>query len=417
MTYQTKPKINAERLGADFNDLAEIGATIDGGVSRLALSNEDLEARAWLADRFAEAGLEIRDDDAGNLSGFLACNTPHAKTLLIGSHLDSVPNGGRYDGSVGVLAALECLRAIKEAGLTLPFHIEAINFTDEEGCWQSLFGSRALTGTLKENYLRDQEADYGPFRAALCRAGIRPADIYLARRDHQTIHGYLELHIEQSYWLDDAGIDIGVVTGVVGRATYNLSFLGEAAHNGTTRTSSRRDALRGASQFITQAHQTISEHFPRGVLNCANVVVEPGAFNMIPSLARVTTEIRHSDRDTLEQMQTAIIELAEATARTFNLNLEAQCVGRMPAATMAGSMVMSIEAACSRLGYSHTRLTSYAGHDAQILSGFTPSGMIFIPSVDGLSHSPKEFTRWPDVLKGVDVLLETILILAENTTS
>jgi len=143
----TELSINTDRLLNDFEELAEIGATLDGGVSRLALSNEDLEARSWFADKIEAIGLQLHDDDAGNLSGILRCGESGAKTLLIGSHLDSVPNGGRYDGSVGVLAALECLRRVKEEGLRLPYHLEAINFTDEEGCWQSLFGSRGLTGT------------------------------------------------------------------------------------------------------------------------------------------------------------------------------------------------------------------------------------------------------------------------------
>lgn len=414
MAYKTKPKINAQRLGENFNALAEIGATVDGGVSRLALSNEDLEARAWLADQFERAGLVIQDDDAGNLSGLLRATDADARTLLIGSHLDTVPNGGLYDGSIGVLAGLEVARSIKEADVPLPFHLEIINFTDEEGCWQSLFGSRALTGTLKENYLRDTVTDFGPFRAALYRAGIRPSDIALARRNPEHLFGYLELHIEQSYWLDDANIDIGVVTGIVGRSSYAVGFFGEAAHSGTTRMSARRDALLGAADFVTRIHQIVRERHPEGVLNCGNITVKPGAFNMIPSEARVHVECRHPDRDELIQMQHTMEEAARDVAMQHQLSIDINLVGGMPTAVMAGQMVLAIEQACRTVGANAIRMTSFAGHDAQIMSNFTPSGLIFIPSVDGLSHSPREFTRWEDVLRGVDVLLETVLLLARD---
>lgn len=414
LNEQTKLEINADRLSADFEALAEIGATVDGGISRLALSNEDLQARAWLASAFEAAGMEVHDDDAGNLSGILQADRPDAQTLLVGSHLDSVPNGGRYDGTIGVLAALECARTIREAGMTLPFNLEVVDFTDEEGCWQSLFGSRALTGTLQQNYSRDADVNSGPFRAALFRAGIRPTDVHCAERDPETIAGYLELHIEQSNSLDQTGVRLGVVTGIVGRITYDVTFYGEASHSGTTRLESRRDALKGAAAFITQAHELIESQYPDGVINCGNVTVEPGAFNIIPSEACVTFECRHTDRDTLRQMSDDLIALAEQVAGGYHLATKAAKVGHMPTARMAGQMVMLIEQAAANLGTETARVNSFAGHDAQILSNFTPTGMIFIPSVDGVSHSPREFSLWEDVINGTEVLLETILLLAER---
>jgi beta-ureidopropionase / N-carbamoyl-L-amino-acid hydrolase len=412
----TKPKINTERIAIEFDQLAEIGATVDGGVSRLALSNEDLEARAWLADRFMEAGLDVHDDDAGNLSGIHRCPDPNARTLLIGSHLDSVPNGGRYDGTVGILAGLEAARAIREADFELPFHLEVINFTDEEGCWQSLFGSRALTGTLNENFNSDSKKDNGPFRAALFRAGIRPSDIHLAKRRSEDLVGYLELHIEQSYVLHKNACQIGVVTGIVGRETYRIAFKGESSHSGTTRALDRRDALRAGANFIAQAHRMIESEFPAGILNCANIVSKPGAFNIIPSQAEVTVECRHADKDLLRAMEMALLDLAHAIAFEHQVDAKMIAISQMPAARMAGSMVLAIEKACRNVSVNMMRLTSFAGHDAQIMSNFTPAGMLFIPSVDGISHSPREFTVWGDVLTGTDVLLETILQVAQQPT-
>ena len=413
--YQTKPHINIERLSVNFDDLASIGATPEGGVKRLALSREDLEARAWLVNQFELAGLEFHDDDAGNLSGIWRCQNPNAKTLLIGSHLDTVPNGGRFDGALGVLGGLECVRSIQEAGLELPFHLEVINFTDEEGCWQSLFGSRALTGSLKDNYTYALTDEVAPFRAALFRAGIRPQDIHRAKRNPETLLGYLELHIEQSYLLDDAGVDIGIVTAIVGRSTYQITFQGEATHSGTTRISARRDALLGASTFIIDVYDLMRKKFPDGVINCGNMTVQPGSFNIIPSTACVTVECRHTTREQLQEMETLIQELAHETAEQHRLQVSMQRSNHMPAAMMAGQMVMTIEQACQNLQISHQRLHSLAGHDAQSLSSFISTGMIFIPSVDGISHNPKEFSHWHHVVTGVEILLEAILLLADQS--
>jgi N-carbamoyl-L-amino-acid hydrolase len=409
---QTQVRVNAERLFSDFNELAAIGATVEGGVSRLALSNEDLQARAWLAERFEEAGIFVRDDDAGNLSGVLTTDNPKAKTLLIGSHLDSVPNGGRFDSSVGVLAALESLRVIYESGIKLPFHLEAVNFTDEEGCWHSLFGSQALTGVLNENFLRDRDGDHGPFRAALFRAGIRPADVYRARRDPHTVCGYVELHIEQGRRLHQEGLQIGVVTDVVGRTTYHLIFLGAASHSGTTAREDRRDALLGAASFVTEAYRLVESDFPLGVFNCGNLEVFPGAFNVIPERALLVMECRHIDEDRMALMEEALIHLAQDQAALHHLTVDVHRQIHMPAVALAPKIIQSTETACQQLGLRHRRIISYAGHDAQIMSSFAPSGMIFIPSVNGVSHSPREYTEWQDVVNGANVLLHTILNLA-----
>jgi beta-ureidopropionase / N-carbamoyl-L-amino-acid hydrolase len=409
-------QINPNRLLEDFNELTEIGATAAGGVNRLALSNEDLEARAWLADRFIDAGLVVRDDDAGNLSGVLPSTLPGARTLLLGCHLDSVPDGGRYDSSVGAVAALECARAISEARIELPFHLEVIDFTDEEGCWQSLFGSRALTGTLTETYTSDKNADFGPFRAALFRAGIRPSDIHKARRAPQTLMGYLELHIEQGHRLDQSGVDIGIVTDIVGRTTYDLTFYGEASHSGTTAPEQRRDALLGAAAYICAAHQLAREEFPAGTFNCGDLQVLPGAYNIIPAEARLTMECRHADKDRLADMETALIRLAQELVAAHNLSVNVKRVIHMPTAHMAEPFVEAIANACRRLDVSCMPLVSYAGHNAQILCDFTATGMIFIPSVGGISHSPKELTEWRHVVIGTEVLLSSILQLATSTT-
>jgi hydantoinase/carbamoylase family amidase len=405
-------RIDGDRLYEDFVQLSEIGATPEGGISRVALSPEDLTARAWYADKIDEAGLVVRDDDAGNLGGVLRSRQPNAKTLLIGSHLDTVPNAGRYDGSVGVLAALECLRTLHESGIELPFHLEAINFTDDEGNWRSMFGCRALAGLLSPEDMSDQRVDNAPFRAALSRAGIDPRAVLRAKRSHSSLAGYLELHVEQSARLYRAGASIGAVTGIVGRTTYKLTFNGQAGHSGTTEMYKRRDALRGAALFVVRGHELVRERYGDGIFNVGNIDVEPGTFNVIPSRARLLMECRHISEKLLNEMETALLGIARECAASNGLEVEPQHVIHVPAATMAAGVIQKIEYAAESLGLSHMRLFSYAGHSAQLLSALVPSGMIFIPSVEGISHHPKEFTQWSDVVNGANVLLQTILNMA-----
>lgn len=414
MTTPADIRINADRLRADFDAVADIGATVSGGVSRLALSNEDLEARAWFANRLDDAGLLVRDDDAGNISGVLVMNNdPAGRTFLIGSHLDSSLNSGKYDGAVGVLAGLECLRTIRDAGLKLPVNLEVINFTDQEGAWQSMMGSRALTGKLPDFSAVREGEDQSAFRAALFRAGIFVNDLHKARRAPQDVAGYLELHIEQGARLFRSGVHVGVVSAIVGRTTYLVTFHGEAGHSGTTAFDSRKDALQGAAAFITEAHTWVHEGFPDGLFNAGDLKVEPGVFNTIPSKAVLLVEVRHPEEQTLNVMEKEMLALADTVASRYNLRVSARRVVHMPAAAMSDWAMDSIETTCRRLGVpSSMRLVSYAGHDAQMMSDFTPTGMIFVPSVEGLSHNPREFTEWDDVVLGANILLHTLIEMA-----
>lgn len=409
-----KLRINSERLRADFDRLSLIGATASGGINRLALSPEDLQARAWLADRIDDAGLMVRDDDAGNLSGVLLSDKRDAPTLLIGSHLDSVPNGGRYDGSIGVLAGLECLRVIKEQGIRLPLHLEVINFTDDEGNWSSLFGVRALTGSLRPDDLNDARTDNAPFRAALNRAGIDPREVFRARREPRSLAGYLELHIEHGTRLQNAGKPVGVVTGIVSRATHQIVFYGQAGHSGTSDMYRRRDALRGAALFIVRTHDLIRERYGDGIFNCGDIEVKPGAFNIIPSEARLTVECRHVSEAIMAEMETAMLSIARECAASYALTVETRKTANMPAAQMSAGFVSLIEQSCAVIGVEPLHMISYAGHAAQFLGNFIPSGMIFIPSKDGIGHQPDEYTEWDDVVCGANVLLHTILATAEQ---
>ena len=249
-------RINPERFQADFEELAAIGATPDGGVDRPALSEAHLKARKWLLDKAEQAGLQTRIDSAGNHI-VVARTGPEAKprSLLLGSHLDSVPQGGRFDGALGVTAGLEILRTIKERDIPLPFDLELYDFTDEEGHYVGLMGSQALAGLLKPAQLQTPGQDSGLFLDALERAGVAASRILEAARDPAALAGYLELHIEQGLRLIEAEADLGIVTAIVGIRSFRLYFIGRADHAGTTPLDKRFDAGLGASAFHLAAHQ------------------------------------------------------------------------------------------------------------------------------------------------------------------
>jgi beta-ureidopropionase / N-carbamoyl-L-amino-acid hydrolase len=408
ISYKTLT-INSSRLKDDFDELASIGVTENGGISRLALSNEDLEARAWFANRIEEAGMIVRDDEVGNLSGFHACSNPLAKTFLIGSHLDTVTDGGNYDGATGVLIGLEILRTIKEAAIDLPVHLEVINFTDQEGTWHSFFGSLGVVGHLDEKHLSNVEEDNGAFRVALFRAGIRPSEIHLAQRDPETLAGYLEVHIEQGERLERAQKQIGVVTGIVGRSTYHFNFYGQATHAATTASDMRQDALQGAAIFITQMHKLVRESYPDGIVNCGNVHVSPGTFSVVPAQASLRIEVRHPHEQTLAELESRLIRLAHDCAREYRLSVNVRTIFRRPAIEHDLKLTQAIVDVCREQERTHMPIVSYAGHDSQIMSRTTPSAMIFLPSYQGISHNPKEYTDWGDVVAGANVALHTLL--------
>ena len=404
--------INAERLLADLDDLGRIGRTKEGGVSRPALSAADVEGRAWFYHRVQAAGLAFRQDGAGNLSAVLLAPDAAAPTLLLGSHLDTVSNGGPYDGALGVLAALEVLRTVHEAGLDLPVTLEAISFTDEEGTVIGLLGSSALAGLVTPADLKQARGGADALNAGLARIGISRESVLAARREAAGLAAYVEVHVEQGVRLEEAGIDIGVVEAIVGIRSMWLRFQGRAAHAGTMPMDRRADALWGASAFVQQARDLVMARFSPGVINCGRIQVQPGAFNIVPAQVDLAVEFRHAREADLDEMQAALLDLAQRCAQENRLTVSAEITGEGRAAPMHATVMAAIEAAAQRLGLSHTRLVSFAGHDTQSLSTVTPAAMFFVPSVNGISHNPQEFTQEQDLVNGANVLLHTALGLA-----
>ena len=380
---------------------------------RPALSEDHLQARSWFRERVLQSGLEFHQDSAGNHSACLACGPEGAATLLLGSHLDSVPQGGRFDGALGVLAALEVLRRVREVDLTLPFNLEAIDFTDEEGSLVGLLGSRALAGRLQFEELQNPRGGRENLQAGLERASLTENGLLSAHRVEGSLAGYLELHIEQGPRLVDSGVDIGVVTTIAGICSYRLVFIGRADHAGTTPMDTRLDASLGAAAFTLAARRIVKESFLACVANVGEMSFEPGAFNIVPARASLALEFRSPEKEAFDRLEIALMAGAQKEAKRYRLGLEIESLGRHQPTPMSAQTGEAIVAAADELGLKHIPLASGAGHDAQSLAEVCPAGMIFVPSRGGASHSAREFSEWQDCVNGANVLFNAALKLAE----
>lgn len=413
MTAATESlRVNSDRMKAAFDSLAQFGATDDGGVNRPAFSEAHLAARRWFREEIEKSGLEFRTDGAGNGSAYLACAPKDAPALMLGSHLDSVPNGGRFDGALGVMAALEVLRTVKDAAISLKVNLEAIDFTDEEGTLVGLLGSEAVAGLLKRETLQSPRGGRAALVEGMQRAKLTDESMLSAARPKESIAGYLELHIEQGRRLERAGINIGIVSAIVGISSYRLTFIGRADHAGSTAMEDRLDASLGASAFTLAARELVMNDFPNCVANVGRMDFAPGAFNIVPASVDVALEFRSPDEDEFKRLDSALIQLARSQAGRFGLDLKPAPLGRHSPTPMSDSVKRAFADACDSLGLTYTSLVSGAGHDAQSLAKICPVGMIFVPSADGASHSPREFTEWDDCVNGANVLLHAVLRLA-----
>lgn len=415
-------RVNSERMLTSFNELAAIGATAEGGVYRPALGEAHLAARKWFREEVQRAGLEFRVDGAGNHSALLALSGGSRQanadeehvipTLLLGSHLDSVPNGGRFDGALGVIAALEVLKTIKENSVPLKVNLEAIDFTDEEGTLVGLLGSAAITGHLRSETLQHPRGGRENLVEGMKRAGLSDETMLSATRPKESFAGYMELHIEQGKRLERAGIHIGIVSAIVGISSYRLSFIGRADHAGSTTMQDRLDASLGASAFTLEARELVMRDFPNCVVNIGKMEFAPGAFNIVPAQVDVSLEFRSADNAEFDRLDAALLALAREQAARFGLDLEADFRGRHSPTLMSADVQHAFADACDGLELTHTPLVSGAGHDGQSFDGICPMGMIFVPSVNGTSHSPREFTKWEDCVNGANVLLQAALRMA-----
>lgn len=404
-------RIDMARLRRDLEELGRIGRDEHGGVNRPSFSPADFEARAWLKSRIEQAGLCYREDGAGNQFGRIECGGP---TVMAGSHIDTVPNGGMFDGAAGVLAALEAARRIIEEKVPLRKALEVASFTDEEGNLVGDFlGSRAFLGLLDEGEVRSGRTSFGrPFAEVLARTPYTADSILAAHATRPELDAYLELHIEQGPVLEDEGVSLGIVERIAGKHYRQCAFIGESGHAGTTPLELRRDAFLGLADFALRATQLVATKHYGSMITVGKALLHPGSFSVIPGRADFTLEFRSASAESLAAIEKDVFALAEDIASTRGLTFISKVVDKTTPVAVAPRLLAILEEECRALGYGSMRLTSGAGHDAQILAGACEAGMIFVPSPDGVSHSPAERIDWDDLEKGANLLLRALLRLA-----
>jgi len=404
-------RIQINRLKKDILELSKIGSKKGSGVSRPSFSKSDLEAREWLKDRFQSAGLNVRQDGAGNIFGRI---DGEGKTVMAGSHIDSVINGGMFDGPAGVLSALECLRRIQEENIPVTKPLEVASFTDEEGNLVGDFlGSRAFIGRLDRKILEEGVTQFGlPFSEILKGTEFTIDSIMNAYKDRPELDAFLEIHIEQGPVLEAEDISIGIVDRIAGKNHWLCSFLGKASHAGTTPFELRHDAFVGLSDFTLKATQHVATHHYGSMVTIGKVFVFPGAFSIVPGRTDFSLDFRSTSKDTLETIAKSLLEMADEVAATRGLEFSYKIIDTTEPIPVADRITNLLTEECGNLDYPILTLPSGAGHDAQILAEVTDSGLIFIPCEDGISHSPEENIKWEDLEKATNLLLHALVNLA-----
>lgn len=397
--------IDGSHLLTRLRDLAVIGATAGGGVTRPAYSDDDLKARGVVREWMREGGLAVRVDTAGNTFARLEGTERALPPIVIGSHTDTVPDGGRYDGALGVIAALEVARTIAASGERLRHPLEVVDFQNEEG---GIVGSKAIAGRLAAAELSRIAVSGFTLGDGIRRLGGDPdrlSDAVLARSSRA---GYVELHIEQGRVLERGGVDIGIVEGIVGIWYWDVVFEGVASHAGTTPMADRHDALLAAARFVDAVHAIVTSIPGRHVGTVGRLAVHPGGANVIPGRVVATLELRDLVAKNVERLYAAIDARAADIARDTGTTVHFRVSNSVTPAPTDTRVRDAIAHAAGALGLSTTPLPSGAGHDAQQMTAICPSGMIFVPSVDGLSHSPRELTKDQDCINGANVLLGVV---------
>jgi len=406
--------VDLERIKRDILALAEIGRNRqDGGIYRMAFTDDDMVGKRWLTERIEESGLVASLDGALNVSGVLQGNSD-APRILVGSHIDTVACAGSLDGTLGVVVALECLRRIRESGASLERTLELIAFSDEEGRFGGMFGSQAMCGQINPQMLLTMTDLNGvSLQAELRRHGCDPMAALDAARDPESIACYLELHIEQGPVLDRCKKTVGIVDEITGLFTWAVTLRGEANHAGTTPMEMRNDAFMGLADFAHEVPRILAENgSDRSRATIGKAQILPGAANTVPGLVEFSLDVRDTSDAVLEELGVAFRKALSAIARHRNLMFEFQQKSYLRPVACDERIVEQLIAQATRLALDYQRMPSGAAHDAQIMGTMVPVGMVFVPSKNGQSHSPAEWTAWSDIEAGANLMLHTLAELA-----
>ncbi len=405
-------RVKEDRLRQDLTHLGRFGEMAGGGIMRTALSDADLKARHWFKERMREGGLKVREDAAGNLIGRMEplSGPSAAPCIATGSHIDAVAEGGKYDGALGICAGLEALRAIRESGFPFPCPYELLVFTDEEGShFAGTFGSRAMFGLLQEGEIeKSRGAGMASLAWDLKRMGKDPQKIAEARRSPSEFRAFLELHIEQGPVLEEMGVPVGIVEGIVHLGRYLIRVKGESGHAGTTPMRHRDDALIKAAGIVTAIDETVRSAGPEIVGTIGEFRVRPGAINIIPGRVEMSLDLRSMKEEKLTSVRKQIEEIISSADKAALETLLTK-----GGVKMDPDVMRAVELSCCDRRIPFHRMGSGAGHDAMTFPMVNiPAGIVFIPCVGGKSHCPDEDIHFEDACLGAQVLADTMVRLA-----
>lgn len=403
-------EVNAERLTNSLKEMAEIGfVSEEKGINRLALNKSDKQARDLFVEWLKDEGLHINIDPIGNTAGIREGKSGLDNPVMIGSHLDTVTEGGAFDGSIGVLGGLEVIRVLNEQKIATERPVAVMNFTHEEGprFKRNMMGSVAMTGAMPlEEIYAMKDKDGITVLEALKETGYLGTDPFLKAG------AFLEMHIEQGPILEMEKKEVGVVEGIQGIIWYQCFYEGASSHAGPTPLETRRDSLLGAAELFCKLRELAVSRQDRTVVTVGCCDIYPNEINVIPGRTDFTIDMRQFDRDRYDQMKGLIAELVRETAEKHYLEWGMETRTEVFPVAFNKGVVDVVESSTKELGYSYRKMPSAAGHDAQLMHAVCPTGMVFVPSIGGVSHTPRELSSYEDIAKGTNVLLNTALKLA-----
>ena len=410
--------IDAKRFERNFNAISEFGALKGGGLTRLAFSKEDLEARKFLINLIEKNGFKLKIDNVGNIYAIYdeGCEAD-AKPVCVGSHIDSVPNGGFYDGTLGVMAGLEALSSIKEAGIKLKRPLWLINFSCEESSRfkTATIGSKIISGKLSQQRLHELKDEDGiSLFEAMSAAGFKPQNLDEAILKENSLHAYLELHIEQGPVLERSDISVGVVSGIAAPIRFEITIQGKADHSGATPMNMRSDALLAASHIIITANK-FAKNKKTAVATIGYVHAKPGVLNVVPGEARLGVDLRDIDKASLNELNLELRNFVDELSRELNFSYEIRELSSDEPVKLSEHAINLLEDEAKKLGIKTLTLPSGAGHDAMNLTKLASSvGMLFIPCVDGISHNTKEAINFKDAVAATKILTNALIRLSNE---
>lgn len=408
-------RTSVNRIKRDIETLATFTATPGQGVTRFSFTEQDRKARDYIKNEMIRSGLSVREDAAGSVIGRRAGNNPSGKVVMIGSHFDTVRNGGAFDGCAGVVAAIETARVIHDQNIITDSPIEVVAMVEEEGArfGSSLFGSRAMTGKITCKDLDAYKDDDGiTLRQAMEQFGVKP-ELNKAKRSKSSVKAFIELHIEQGPVLESKAVNIGVVESIVGLCEYSITIKGRSGHAGTTPMHLRSDALLAASHVVIAANSAAKIIGEGIVATVGKLKVMPGSVNVIPDVVELNIDIRSQKQDNIKRVLDSVVNVLDNLKAEIGIMFEVSKVFEAEPVKLSPFVTELIKEKSRALGFSSVIMNSGAGHDAMAMADFTETGMIFVPSKDGKSHRPDEWTDYEALQKGAETLLEVVLALAK----